>query len=289
MTIIRLAGVLVLFLPSLAVADDFERGMTALSKGDFDKAITCFTAHIRSNPKDAAGFNHRGYAYARKKEYNRAIRDYSEAIRLDPNNYSSFSGRGFAYHSKKEYDQAIKDYSKALRLEPRQSSVFIARGNAHLAKKEYDKAIGDYSDAMALDPKDTVAVSNRGLTYFCKKEYDRAINDYSRAVWLDPKNAFAHTGLAWVLATCPNGKVRDGKKAVEHATRACELSGWKGSDYLDTLAAAYAESGNFKEAIKWQKKALDLDIEGKEEAEKRPKKARKRLKLYEEGKPYRDE
>ena len=79
--------------------------------------------------------------------------------------------------------------------------------------------------------------------------------------------------------------MRDAKKAVEHATRACDLSGWKDASHLSTLAAAYAEFGKFKEAVKRQKQAIDLGIKDREELEK----ARQRLKLYEEGKPYRDQ
>jgi hypothetical protein len=56
-------------------------------------------------------------------------------------------------------------------------------------------------------------------------------------------------------------------------------------DNLGTLAAAKAEAGNFKEAVKWQKKAIELGYDDKEETEK----ARQRLKLYEEGKPYKND
>jgi hypothetical protein len=59
---------------------------------------------------------------------------------------------------------------------------------------------------------------------------------------------------------------------------------WNSFGYLDTLAATYAEAGSFKEAVAWQKKALDLDIEDRDTLEQ----ARQRLKLYEEGKPYRE-
>jgi hypothetical protein len=78
--------------------------------------------------------------------------------------------------------------------------------------------------------------------------------------------------------------LRDGKKAVEHATKACELTGWNEATSLDNLAAAYAECRDFTMAVMWQKKALELGFPDKEKV-----KARQRLKLYEAGKPYRDE
>ena len=91
--------------------------------------------------------------------------------------------------------------------------------------------------------------------------------------------------LAWVLATCPEDAVRDGHKAIDVAKKACELSRWKDANQLRSLAAAYAESGNFKEAVRWEETAIKLGYADREEGER----ARERFKLYEEGKPYREE
>ena len=82
-------------------------------------------------------------------------------------------------------------------------------------------------------------------------------------------------GRAWFRATCPVATYRDGAQAVAAATRACELTGWKEPGLLDTLAAAYAESGDFDSAVKWQAKAIELETDAKEKAE-----FGARLKLY---------
>jgi tetratricopeptide (TPR) repeat protein len=134
------------------------------------------------------------------------------------------------------------------------------------------------------EPRDADDYIQRGDAFAERGEYEKAAADYREAVRLAPDNAEACNSLAWLLATCPEDPVRDGKRAVELATRACELSGWNDADFLGTLAAAHAECGNFGEAVRWQKKALKIGFDGEDEVET----ARRQLKLYQEGKPYRE-
>ncbi len=114
-------------------------------------------------------------------------------------------------------------------------------------------------------------------------QFKEARQSLEEAVQAGPQSADAHNGLGWLLATCWEDSIRDGKKAIGLATKACELSEWKNPDFLDTLAAAYAEAGQFDDAVKWQKKALEhpeaFDAAKFEQA-------KQRLKLYEARQPY---
>jgi Flp pilus assembly protein TadD len=106
--------------------------------------------------------------------------------------------------------------------------------------------------------------------------------DYGQAIRLDPKNAEAHNARAWLLATRPDDKLRDGKLALNSARRLCELSDWKDASYIDTLAAAYAEVGDFEKASQHQRQAIELAT-----PELRAP-LQDRLELYQDKKPYRE-
>jgi tetratricopeptide (TPR) repeat protein len=150
-------------------------------------------------------------------------------------------------------------------------------------KKDFDRAIADHDVAVRLDPTDPYLTWTRGVFLSRRKQYDRAIADFKELISLDPRFANAYNSLGWVSATCPDGRLRDGKKAIELATRACELSEWKNAFHLGTLAAAYAEVGDFDKAIEWQEKANNLYAVAEER-----NKGEDRLKLYKNKKPYRD-
>ena len=96
-------------------------------------------------------------------------------------------------------------------------------------------------------------------------------------------NAFAYMSRASIRATCPDARHRDGKKAIESATKACELTAWMDPTALSTLAAACAQAGDFDAAVKWQSKSIDLFTDAKDKQDQPS-----RLKLYQRKRPYRD-
>ena len=134
-----------------------------------------------------------------------------------------------------------------------------------------------------MAPTFAPAYVGRGDVWRKKGNYDKALGDYNHAVALESKNSVAFNNRAWLLATCPDAKYRDGKVAVESATRACELSKWKDARRLDTLAAACAEAGNFPKAVEWQEKANTLFTDAESKT-----RGGERLKLYQHKRPYRE-
>ena len=150
------------------------------------------------------------------------------------------------------------------------------------AKGSFDAALLDFTEAIRLDPKLAWSFNGRGVTWKAQGDIDAALRDYGEAIRLDPKYAIAYSNRAWVRATNKDAKYRDGKQAVEDATRACELTDWKDTAKLRTLAAAFAESGEFNKAIEWQTKAMELAQADKQAS------YRSRLNLYRSGKPYRE-
>jgi tetratricopeptide (TPR) repeat protein len=105
--------------------------------------------------------------------------------------------------------------------------------------------------------------TDRGLARAEKKEFDQALADYDQAIRLNPQFDDAYLSRAWLLATCPDSRYRDPSKAVELATKACELTGWHGARDLGALAAVYAETGNVPAAVKWQSRSIELMTGGR--------------------------
>ena len=185
-----------------------------------------------------------------------------------------------------DYKQAFKWYSKAAEqgLAKAQNNLALMYYNGFGVPQDDKQAFKWYT--KAADQGNAMAQYNLGLMYEdgegVPQDYKQAVKWFSKAA--EQGDADGQNSLAWLLASCPEDGLRNGSLAVTYARKACEQTGWKDADCIDTLAAAYAEAGQFANAIKCQRKAMEdpgfRESSGKE--------ARARLELYKAGRPYRE-
>ncbi len=245
-----------------------------------DEAIDYFTAKIKRFPTIAKWRYARAVAWTNKGELDIAIADYTELIKLRrlP---AFYHVRGICHHAKGEYDKAISDYNEAIRLNPKSARYYNSRAEAWHEKGDFERAIEDSQKAITLSPKLASAYTNRGRAYEARGDVALALADYKKSIELDPNYALAQTHFAWLLATSDDDRHRDGQRAVKLAERACKLTSWEDAHTIGTLAAAYAEAGDFDAALRWEEKAQELYSPAMKE------KWAFLLDLYKSGKPYR--
>ena len=214
------------------------------------------------------------------KDFDAAIADATRAIEIDPTLVQAHLLRAAAKGGKGDLSAVIGDATRAIEIDPKLPEGYVVRASANLDKGDLSEAISDASLALQLDPKLSDAYGVRGMAKSRRGDFKGAIDDLSDAIKINPEAAPMHNELAWIFATAAEPAFRDGRRAVESALRACELSQWKNASSLDTLAAAYARNGEFKKAIEWQRKAT-ADSNLKQHGD-----ALKRLELYQAGKAW---
>jgi tetratricopeptide (TPR) repeat protein len=270
-----------------AWADSFgtNRDRCASHDTDPDLRIGACTWLLNSGQLDDASipnvFRNRGPAYSLKGDLDRAIENFSEAVKLDPRHPANYATRGFAYLRKHQYERAIEDFDRASDRGPN-PLVYQQRGLAYQNLRQHDRALDDYTRSIALDPKREITYRYRAIVYGRIGKIELAINDYRQAVKLAPQSPRSLNGLAWLLATAKDERLRNGAEAVDLATQAVGLSA--SAQNRDTLAAAYAAAGRFDDAVAEQGRAIELLR--KEGQEKSVADFEERLALYREGKPY---
>lgn len=221
-------------------------------------------------------------------EFRLALADFDEAIRLDPKTARTYFQRGKVLQELNELDKAIADFSHIILLDSKDidSPMFIesylSRAAIYSKQKDFDRAIQDYSEFLRMYPKSFVALDYRGQCWEQTGNYAAAIADYTETIRIVPDHPTFLNARARVYATCPDDNVRDGAKAVKDAERAVELTGGKHAPFLNTLAAAYAETDDYNKAVETINKAIELQ---KDEDALEEYKAR--LSLYRQHKPYR--
>jgi tetratricopeptide (TPR) repeat protein len=235
-----------------------ERGVFHFSMNEHGKALRDFEHAIRLGSRAAVVHLCKGMIHLQRGEGEPAIAEFSIAIRIDPKRLDAYIGLATVYLLRSNATKALEVFDHAVEVDPRSPDAREARAVYFLSHGKNDKALEDLNEAIRLDPGGASRLRVRARVWFEKTDFDRALSDLNAALQLEPNDPEAQQGRAWILATCPDPKIRNGEQAVVAATRACELTGWKVAHGLTTLAAAYSETGNFAAAVEWQGKALDL-------------------------------
>jgi tetratricopeptide (TPR) repeat protein len=180
-----------------------------------------------------------------------------EAIRLKPDAPQPHALLGELLAGRGQWEKASEEYRKAIELNPKNAVTWNARGRAYLELHQYDKALADYSKAIELDPKVTLVWVNRGLAYCRLHQYDKDLADYNKALALEPIRPIIQNNLALLLATCPEAKIRDPKRAAQLAEKAVKALP-KDPYVWTTLGIARYRAGDWKGATQALEEALKL-------------------------------
>ena len=203
-----------------------------------------------------------GLALLEEGRTEEAIEQFHQAVRVNPGFPDTYIhlGKALLQHGNEleqqgRTDEAMAEYREATRMDPGLAPTHYNLGNALLAERRTDEAIAEYREALRIDPGFAPSHYNLGNALLRKGRPEEAIAEMEKAVALQPGNADLENHLAWTLATTRQESLRNGARAVELATDALKSNGGDPS-MLRTLAAAYAEKGEYPEAVQTAQKAL---------------------------------
>jgi tetratricopeptide (TPR) repeat protein len=308
------------------------RGLTLLGLDRLDEALATFNKAGELAPNAPLPYQRRGEVYRRQGDLKKAVEQLTKALEIVPNDVSTLVLRASLYYELDDVPHALEDVDKAIQTQPQLLVPHLLRAEILAATKRVDEAINQlerlvplapdesrlleplakfylvagrprkaieiFSRLIESEPDDFSVLRFRGDAYLNIGQHAEAVADFNRALELEDADDGLLNNFAWVLATSPNDEVRDGKRAVELATKAAELSSYQMPHILSTLAAAYAESGDFENAVKWSQKSVELAAKAaegaaddKDEREKREadhKQLQKELATFEAGQPVRE-
>ena len=231
-----------------------ERAELFQAGGRWDEMRADLDRAIGLQPRSAIALGLRGLAAGVAGEHDRALADIDAALGIDPTTSFLWSLRGYVLLTTARYGEAIEALDRAISLEPSARAHFD-RAACHREQGDLERAIEDYTAALRHDPELVEAVSERAHVFQRRGEFARALEDLDRCRAANPRDPQAALSTAWILATCPDRRIRDGNKASRIAAELCDPSSCEVTVLLTALAAARAESGDHAEAESLQRRA----------------------------------
>ncbi len=263
-----------------------------------EKAMADLNKAIELDPRDAEALVMRGMLYYQQDEVEKANRDITDSLLIRPDSVRGVWMRSIVAAQEGRFADAIADMEMLVRADPTKADWIRQLASYYQMDKRPRLAIQLLDQLLLVEPEDPRALRSRGDAKLSVNMHEEAIEDYELAVkafeakrdTLEPEEfKLDYSGLlnnlAWVLATSPKDSLRDGPHALELALKASEATDYATPHILSTLAAAYAEVGDFENARKWAAKAVEL---GKDQEHDQIEQLENELESYKEDKPWRE-
>jgi Flp pilus assembly protein TadD len=209
---------------------------------------------------------------------------YRQSLEINPDDADAVNSLGAILDRLGRFDEALACYRKSQELKPDDAIAYYNLGNLLANRGRFDEALDQFQRAIEINPHFSKAHGGLGVALAARGRPGEALKHYRIALKLQPDNLVAQKDLAWLRATCPETALRDGAEAIELAQRVNQRCGGQQPDVLDTLAAAYAETGLFSEALAAASKARELAMQQNDRA--LADALRARIALYQNGRPF---
>jgi len=202
---------------------------------------------VAKNPANTYAQNDLGVIFANRKDMARATEHFQAAVHADTNDAAHLN-LGQALMMAGKFSEAEKEFQTTLAL--KSYDVGAHKNYAGLLRSEgrNREAVFHYLVALRFQPDPATRLDLATLLYR-DGAARAAVDQFQQVLLAKPDQIEALNNLAWLLATCSDGSVRNGSNAVVYAERACELTGYRQAKITGTLAAAYAEANRFPEAV----------------------------------------
>jgi len=251
-------------------------------KEDLKAATEDLNKALEIDGKDIAALLMRSRLLAADGKNDEAKADVEKALTLRPDLPQGILMRSLLAAQKGNFAQAITDIQLLLHSDPQNADYRLQLATYMVADKRPRRAIEVLDKLIEADPKNAEALRARGDALLSIGKHAEAIADYENALKIDGDDTGVLNNLAWVLATSPEDQLRNAKRAIELAKKACELTKYSKPHILSTLAAGYAEAGDWDEAVKWSSKAVEAG-DGEVAAQ-----LKEELDSYKQKKPWRE-
>ncbi|MEX0729027.1 MAG: tetratricopeptide repeat protein [Planctomycetaceae bacterium] len=263
-----------------------ELGDAYMRTNAFDKALPHLQKAHELDPRHDAVLRGICEILMQKQRFKDAETPLKELVARTPGDALAHRWLGTVLAERGLTGEAAARFEASLSLDP---SVAVTHNNLGLMRLRQgllDDAAAEFDAALTIDADYAEAHNNRGVVAAQRRDFRRAIEHYRRTVELDASHVRARNSLAWNLATCPDDELRNGREALQLAQSLTSGQGEHDLGILLTLAAAYAETGEFEAAEQTAARGLQLAQALGNRGMAALTSAC--LELYRKGRPYRD-